>query len=275
MDGFVVRDLPRQGLDGERGVRQLEVVCVHPSQVYLAGLDQTNGRLVAAGSDAHRTHDLDFLGDDEVAVRLYTNWHGYELAAYGYTGFWKGPRGSDPVSGKVIFPELDVLGLSGRGTLGPGIANIEFGYYHSGDDSSGADPAVVNSEMRFMAGYEQEIARETTLGLQYYLERMQDYNRYRDNLPSGTPARDHNRHVVTIRFTRLALQQDLILSVFNFYSPSDEDGYLRAGVSYRLDDNWVLSGGLNHFYGDERHTFFGQLEKNSNVYTAIHYGFGS
>ena len=122
---------------------------------------------------------------------------------------------------------------------------------------------------------EQEIARETTLGLQYYLERMQDYSRYRDNLPAGSPARDHNRHVLTIRFTRLALQQDLILSVFHFYSPSDEDGYLRAGVSYRLDDNWVLSGGLNHFYGDERHTFFGQLEKNSNVYTAIHYGFGS
>jgi hypothetical protein len=217
----------------------------------------------------------DWFGDDEVAARLYTNWHGYELAVYGYTGFWKGPRGSDPVSGKAIFPELDVLGLSGRGTLGPGIANIEFGYYHSGDDSSGTDPAVVNSEVRFMAGYEQEIARETTLGLQYYLERMQDYSRYRDNLPAGSPARDHNRHVLTIRFTRLALQQDLILSVFNFYSPSDEDGYLRAGVSYRLDDNWVLSGGLNHFYGDERHTFFGQLEKNSNVYTAIHYGFGS
>jgi hypothetical protein len=217
----------------------------------------------------------DWFDDDELAARLYTNWHGYELVAYGYTGFWKGPMGSDPVSGQAIFPELDVLGLSVRGNLWRGIGHTELGYYHSGDDSSGRDPYIANSELRFLVGYEQEIARETTLGLQYYLEHMQDYDRYRDNLPAGTPKRDHNRHVVTVRLTWLVLQQDLRLSVFNFYSPSDEDGYLRAGANYRLDDNWSLSGGVNLFYGDEKYTFFGQLEKNSNVYTAIRYGFGS
>jgi len=217
----------------------------------------------------------DWLDDDEVAVRLHTNWHSYELAVYGYTGFWKSPRGADPLSGQAIFPQLDVVGLSGRGTLGPGIGNAELGYYDSRDDSSGRDPAIVNSELRFLVGYEQEIAREMTLGLQYYLERMQDYSRYRNSLPAGVPARDHNRHVVTARLTWLALQQNLRFSVFNFYSPSDADGYLRAGVSYRLDDNWTLSSGLNQFYGDEQHTFFGQLEDNSNIYAAVRYGFGS
>ena len=217
----------------------------------------------------------DWFSDDEVAARLYTNWHGYELAAYGYTGFWKNPAGIDPVSGVAIFPELDVAGLSGRGTLGPGIGHAELGYYYSRDDSSGRDPAIANSEFRFLAGYEQEVARETTLGLQYYLEHMQNYDRYRDSLPSGSPARVHNRHVFTVRLVWLALQQNLRLSAFNYYSTSDEDGYLRAAASYRLDDNWTLSAGLNLFYGDEEHTFFGQLEKNSNVYTAIRYGFES
>jgi hypothetical protein len=235
----------------------------------------------ATGTITGRNHILntrvpdDWFEDDEVAARLHTNWRGYELAAYGYTGFWKGPMGSDPVSGQAIFPDLDVLGLSVRGNLGRGIGHTELGYYHSGDDSSGRDPYIANSELRFLVGYEQEIARETTLGLQYYLERMQDYDRYRDSLPAGAPERDHNRHVVTVRLTWLALQQDLRLSVFNFYSPSDEDGYLRAGANYRLDDNWSLSGGVNLFYGDEKYTFFGQLENNSNVYTAIRYGFGS
>jgi hypothetical protein len=217
----------------------------------------------------------DWFTDDEVAARLYTNWHGYELAAYGYSGFWKNPAGIDPVSGVAIFPELDVAGLSGRGTLGPGIGNAELGYYYSRDDSSGRDPAIANSELRFMAGYEQEVARELTLGLQYYLERMQDYDRYRDSLPAGTPARVHNRHVFTLRLVWMALQQNLRLSAFNYYSTSDDDGYLRAAASYRLDDNWTLSAGLNLFYGDDEHTFFGQLEKNSNVYTAIRYGFES
>ena len=217
----------------------------------------------------------DWFSDDEIAARLYTNWHGYELAAYGYTGFWKNPAGLDPVSGEAIFPELDVAGLSGRGTIGPGIGNAEFGYYHSGDDSSGRDPTIANSELRFMAGYEQEVARELTLGLQYYLERMQDYDRYRDTLPADSPARAHNRHVFTVRLVWLALQQNLRLSAFNYYSTSDDDGYLRAAASYRLDDHWTLTGGLNLFYGNDEHTFFGQLEKNSNVYTSIRYGFES
>ena len=216
----------------------------------------------------------DWIRDDEIAARLHTNLHGYELAAYGYRGFWKSPRGSDG-SGQAIFPNLEVLGLSGRGAVGPGIGNIEVGYYHSTDDASGTDPAVPNSELRFMTGYEQEIARETTLAVQYYLERMQHHGRYRASLPPGTPTSDANRHVLTARLTWLALQQDLQLSVFNFYSPSDRDGYLRAGASYQLDDHWQLHGGLNLFYGDRQHTFFGQLEDNSNVYVAVRYGFGS
>jgi len=250
---------PNRYIDGSR------ISFFNPATGTITGRDDTLNTLVPN----------DWFHDDEVAARLYTNWRGYELAAYGYKGFWKSPRGFDPGSGQATFPELDVLGMSGRGTLGPGIGNIELGYYHSGDDSSGRDPYIINSELRFLAGYEQEIARETTLGLQYYLERMQHYDRYRDNLPAGSPARDHNRHIVTVRLTWLALQQDLRLSVFNYYSPSDEDGYLRAGASYRLDDNWALSGGLNLFYGDERHTFFDQFEKDSNVYAAIRYGFGS
>ena len=215
-----------------------------------------------------------WFDDDELAARLYTNVSGYELAAYGYTGFWKGPAGFDPKTNNATFPKLDVLGLSARGTLGPGIGNIEFGYYHSGDDSNGSDPLIRNSELRLLAGYEQEVARETTLGVQYYLEQMQDHGKYKDKLPAGSPELDKNRHVVTVRLTRLAMQQDLLLSMFNFYSPSDQDGYLRLLASYRLDDHWTGSGGLNLFYGDDSHTFFGQLEDNSNVYLSIRYGFG-
>lgn len=212
--------------------------------------------------------------DDEIAARLQTNWSGYELAAYGYKGFWKSPAGSDPASGRALFPELDVYGLSVRGTVGSGIGNIELGYYHSGDDSGGSDPAIRNSEYRFLAGYEQEIARETTLSIQYYLEYMDDYDNYRDSLPADINARDEDRHVVTIRLTRLAVQQDLVLSLFTFYSPSDEDGYIRCNASYRVDDRWTVDGGLNLFFGEEDYTFFGQFEKNSNIYTGIRYGFG-
>ena len=46
------------------------------------------------------------------------------------------------------------------------IANAEFGYYDSRDDSNGSNPLIRNSEWRVLVGYEQEIAPELTGGVQ-------------------------------------------------------------------------------------------------------------
>jgi len=237
---------------------------------YSAALGRRTGRGMPL---AVRQPD-DWFDDDEIAARLYTNISGYELAAYAYHGFWKSPAGSDAVTGAAIFPELGVYGGSVRGTAGRGIGHLELGYYDSRNDTGGSNPLVRNGEFRALAGYEQEIARETTLGVQYYLERMLDYSDYRRTLPAGLNAADHNRHVLTARLTRFAMQQDLMLSLFAYYSPSDDDGYLRPKVKYRFDDHWTVEGGGNLFFGEDAHTFFGQFEKNSNVYMGVRYGFG-
>ena len=138
--------------------------------------------------------------DDEIALRIYGNAGSYEVAGYGYSGFWKSPAGVDPVSMRATFPALDVWGASVRGPLGPGIGNVEIGYYDSKDDPDGRDPFVNNSEFRLLVGYEVELARELTGGFQYYLERMEDHDRYLDNLPGGAspgrepPRADHAHH---------------------------------------------------------------------------------
>ena len=62
-------------------------------------------------------------------------------------------------------------------------------------------------------------------------------------------------------------------SFFAYYSPSDEDAYLRPMVKYKLTDNWLVMAGGNIFAGEEDHTFFGQFAKNSNVYGAVRYSF--
>ncbi len=107
--------------------------------------------------------------DDELALRLYRNIAGWEGALYGYRGYWKSPAGDDPAAGKATFPRLGVYGGSLRGTAAGGIGNLEFGFYDSEEDRSGSDPLVRNSELRFLAGYEREIAAEFTAGVQYYL----------------------------------------------------------------------------------------------------------
>ncbi len=130
-----------------------------------------------------------------------------------------------------------------------------------------------NSELRFLIGYEQEIAKDFIAGAQYYLEYMMDYDDYRRTLPPGVPAKDEDRHVLTLRLTKLMMNQNLNLSLFTFYSPSDEDGYLRPNVHYKVDDHWSVEVGGNFFLGEENHTFFGQFDDNTNVYTGIRYSF--
>lgn len=221
--------------------------------------------------DVHRPDD--WFEDEEIAVRAYRNIGAYELAAYGYHGFWKSPAGTDPARGERIFPELAVLGASIRGTLGPGIGNAEFAWYHSADDRDGDDPFVENSQVRFLAGYEQEIAARLTMGVQYYLEYMMDYDAYEDSLPPGFPAADRARQWLTLDLTRKLLAQDqLVLSLFTFYSLSEQEFYFRPRTAYDFTDNWKIQAGANIFTG-ERTGFFGGFEENSNVYASVRYSF--
>ena len=115
----------------------------------------------------------------------------------------------DPGSGKATFPDLNVYGASVRGNVARGIGNIEVGYYDSDDDRDGDDPLVKNSEFRVLLGYEQEIATDFTAGVQYYLEYMMDHGDYQQTLPPGFRDRDRDRHVFTLRLTKLLMSQNI------------------------------------------------------------------
>jgi hypothetical protein len=165
-----------------------------------------------------------------------------------------------------------VVGASVRGPLGRGIANFEAGHYRSSKGVA-SDPLRRNSEYRFLVGYEQDVATETTLAVQGYLERRTEYGAYKRSLPAGTVRNDKQRWVATVRLTRLLFRQDLRLSLFNFYSPTDNDGYLRLLAQYKLSDGIRVEAGANHFYGEQRDTFYGQFRDNSNVYVGIRHDF--
>lgn len=236
---------------------------------YNSALGRRSGQDAVVDAD---TPD-DWFDDQEIAVRLSRYVAGAEVALYGYRGYWKSPAGQDPASGRAVFPELSVAGASWRGQAGPGILNAELGYYHSGDDSNGKDPLVRNSESRALLGYQRELARDLSATLQYYLELMQDHDAYLDGLPEGAAAADEDRHLLTLRLTQQLMNQNLTLSLFSYYSPSDQDAYLRPAVSYKASDQWLLTAGGNLFAGEEEYTFFGQLENNSNLYMGARYSF--
>ncbi|UCD51646.1 MAG: hypothetical protein JSW27_03250, partial [Phycisphaerales bacterium] len=102
---------------------------------------------------------------------------------------------------------------------------------------------------------------------------MLDYDDYEDNQPGGMPKRDEFRHLTTLRLTKLLMNQNLRLSLFTYYSPSDEDVYMRPIANYKASDSLAVEVGSNIFFGDEPYTFFGQFEDNTNAYLAVRYSF--
>jgi hypothetical protein len=212
------------------------------------------------------------FSNGEFALRLFRNHKGVEYALYGYRGFFKVPsRITGPR--QFSFAPMTSIGASLRRTLGPGLFNLEGSYYFSRDDRDGNDPSVANSQVRFLAGYEWELVRSFNVGLQYYLEHIVDHDALIANSPAPQFEPPENRHTLTTRLTYRAMQEKLTWSLFAFWSPNEHDAYLRPIVSYRVDDHWSTTVGLNLFGGDEIHTFLGQFEDNSNAYVRVRYNY--
>lgn len=226
-------------------------------------LDGKAGR----GSAGHVDKPEDWGDDGELAARVSRNTGGYELAVYGYAGFWKTPEGIHTNTMTPFFPELSVYGASVRGPLGKGLVNLETGYYDSDEDTG------PNSQVRGLLGYERELVKNVSLSFQYYLEHMLDYAVYVEAVQKGQSAKDEDRQVATVRLTARTLSQTLTLSLFAYYSQTDRDAYLRPIAKYKLTDAWMLTAGANIFLGEKEYTFFGQFQDNNNVYAGARYSF--
>ena len=205
------------------------------------------------------------LGNSSLAGRVYATLTGWETALYGYRGHYGQPKGFDGTTNTFTFPRLETWGASTRGTLLGGVANAEVAWYRSLDDKGGDDPTIANSEFRALVGFSHELVANQNLGMQAYLERA---------LQAPAPGfTDPNRWWLTARYTGMFLQQNLICSLFAFYSPSEDDAYLRPKATYKLSDEIQLTAGANWFIGAHPDTFFGQFEDNTNLYARVRYSF--
>jgi hypothetical protein len=213
----------------------------------------------------------DGLDSGELALRLFRRVEATELAVYLYRGYFKQPTAVNE-SGRPTFAPMNAFGASIRTPLGSGLVNAEVAWYESRDDGNGDDPRIPNSQARWLVGYERELVTNLTGAVQYYGERLADYDALRASYPDPDTLPDEWRSLFTLRLTYRAMRDNLTLGLFTFYSPSDEDYHLRPNISYRISDAWQIAGGANLFGGDQAHTFFGQLEENSNVYVRLrHY----
>jgi hypothetical protein len=217
-------------------------------------------------------------GNTEIGLRLYRRLGGFDVSAHAYRGWWRTPGQlpddpNNPTRVTSIYPPLSVYGLSAQGQALGGVVSLEGGYYDSRDDREGDDPAVANSQIRLLAGYQKQLWRDFTIGLQYYAEIMEDYGAYQRSLPAGFARKKKYRDIVTLRLTQFLAHQTWQLSLFAFYSPAENDYLLQPRVSHKFSDNLSMALGANLFGGEKRTTFFGQFDRNDNVYFSVRYDF--
>jgi hypothetical protein len=214
----------------------------------------------------------DSLSNGEFALRLFHNAKGREYALYAYRGFFKTPNALTEAL-QPTFAPMTSLGASLRQPLGTGLFNAEVSWYISNDDRDGDNPLIPNDQVRLLAGYEWEALSNFTVGFQYYLELTLDHQALIDNSPFPEFEPDEFRHLLTNRLTYRGGRDKHIWSLFTFYSPSDNDAYLRPVYNYRHNDQWSMTAGANLFGGEESHTFFSQFEDASNVYLRLRFNF--
>lgn len=218
------------------------------------------------------------LDNSELALRFYRRVLGSDISFYAYRGYWRQPSFQPdaqtwPTELLGFYPRLDTYGVSAQRNIGAALMNVEAGYYDSREDRQGTDPTIPNSQVRFLVGYQRQLASELTLGVQYYVEIMTNYPAYQSALPAGLPVQDRAHHMLTTRLTQFFKYQTWKLSLFGFYSPSDQDLLLIPEVWHALTDRLSITVGANIFEGKRLVSFFGQLDRNDNLYVALRFDF--
>ena len=216
------------------------------------------------------------LENMELAFRTFGTLADYEISLYAYRGFGHMPSAyrDSLLAGVVYFyPELSAYGLSLQKAGYGSVLSLEYGYYDSRQDRSGTNPMIPNSFHKFLIGLQRQGRRDFTYSFQFYDEYMAQFDEYETSAPQGFAKQERFRTMLTARVTQLLKYQTWKLSLFTFYSPTDADYYLIPETQYKFSDRLWLTIGGNVFGGEKESTFFGQFNRNDNLYSILRYGF--
>jgi hypothetical protein len=213
----------------------------------------------------------------EVALRAYRRVAGADLSLHAYRGFYGSPAPQpvgEPEPDRIVlrYPRLNIYSASLELAGFKGVISGEVGYYDAREDPGGSDPWIPNSELRALAGYRRQLWPESQLGVQYYIEWMQDYDSYAASFPPGANRRDELRHVATVRFTQQLAYQTWQLGFFVFLGLSEADYLAIPEMRHRVTEELWGALGANLF-GGGRQDLFGALDSNDNVYLTFRYSF--
>ncbi len=240
----------------------------------LSFFDSFQGGIAGRESERNAVKPAAQGSNIQYALRLYRTFGSTEGALYYYRGSDPSPRSYlDEANRQLFYERLDAYGASVRRPFAGGIANMEFGYYRSRQDTSGNNRLIENSMLKWLAGYDRDLGNDLKVGLQYFFEQKLDYTDYKSALLPNDYSWDEYRHLLTQRITKLYKNQTVMVGLFNFWSPSDKDGYARATCSYDISDQWKFVFGVNIPWGEDDITDFGMMKRDKNAFVRLRYSF--
>ncbi len=213
----------------------------------------------------------------DIGLRIYRDISGWDGALYLYRGYQRTPSLRPdsiiaPTRITFFYPELSTYGASLSGRVGEGVLSLEAAWYDSRQDRNGTDFTVPNSQTRLLAAYQLQPWEDFSLNLQYYTERMHDYDAYRATLPLGFLADKRWSHTVGLRATQFFLHQTLRLSIYASRNASNGDQFINPELRYSFTDH--VSGALGaNVFGGKAWGQFGQVSRDDNVYLQLRYAF--
>lgn len=168
-------------------------------------------------------------------------------------------------------PIVNHLGASLTGNVASGVGWVELAYLDSHPGSQNFNRFVFGPRIKSLVGYSREIARDTTVTLQWQLERDLHRSVYLGSLNASAEPAERNRHVAHVRVHSRMRNQTIGLG-FQAFVTSEGDSYVNPFASYAAHDALNFEFGANVFHGSQR-TRYGALRDDSNVYFAVRYSY--
>ncbi|MFP6846416.1 MAG: DUF1302 family protein [Thalassolituus sp.] len=144
-----------------------------------------------------------------------------------------------------VYERNHLLGATASNAFGDWVVRMEVGYstdtYQLRSDLQN-DGIANTPEVSSVVGLDYRGFSDWFLSYQWFQSKLLDYD--------GYIVRNRQRMQHTLLLRRFLLNETLELELFSLYSDEDQDGQVRAKVSYLISDELRAWFGIDTFYGD-------------------------
>lgn len=204
-------------------------------------------------------------GEWEFGTRWSTFKNGWDITANYFNFFQDNAVYYRDLNGGTVFvtptyERSQLLGFSASTAMESWVWKVEAGYtkdnYFLTDDITVASGIQKSDEFSSVFAFDYHGFTNLMLSYQLFYSQILDYDEAVIREESSI------RHTLLVR--KNLWNETLELRLFTLFNDDYDDGQNRIKATYKVNDNWSVWSGIDHFYGDEQGPF-GQFKDASRI----------